>query len=161
MAEFLSITALARKTGVSSKALRYWETLGLVPKASRSPTGYRLFPPQTPAYIAFVKRSKEMGLKLQQMRAVLGLARQGRSPCGEVEGWIDCRIRELETEIRSLCALQESLKGLHRDWSRASDSGSPSKGCCSLLVGLPEAEPFRAPADDVLHGCHTTCECER
>ncbi len=41
MDQHLSITALARQTGVSSKSLRHWETLGLLPKASRSHTGYR------------------------------------------------------------------------------------------------------------------------
>lgn len=43
MREALRISALARKTGVRSTTLRYWEQLGLLPRAARSHTGYRLF----------------------------------------------------------------------------------------------------------------------
>lgn len=85
---FLTVAALARNTGVSAKALRYWERLGLLPRASRSPSGYRRFPPVAIAYVGFIKRARSMGLTLKQMRSVLDLARRGRSPCPAVEQWL-------------------------------------------------------------------------
>lgn len=145
--EFLSITALARKTGVSSKALRYWERLGLLPKAARSPAGYRRFSSETAAYVKFVSRSKAMGLTLQQMRAVLKLARTGCSPCVKVETWIEQRIRDLETEIQSLSRLRRSLKKVLECQPRVTPQSEQPKECCSLLVGLPEPRRFSAIAD--------------
>ncbi len=144
MEESLTITALAKKTGVSSKALRYWEALGLLPKASRSHSGYRQFSAEATAYIGFVKRSKEMGLTLQQMRTVLKLARRGCSPCVEVETFIDHRIIELKTEIKSLSKLLQSLKMLRQCCPDTVHSADRSKECCSLLVGLPEARSLNS-----------------
>lgn len=145
MDDLLSITALARKTGVSSKALRYWEMLGLLPKASRSHSGYRRFPAEAVAYIGFVSRSKGMGLTLQQMRTVLKLARKGRSPCMEVETFIDQRIGELNAKIKSLSELLKSLQALRQ--CRAEEASPTThcvKECCSLLEGLPEARFFNS-----------------
>lgn len=142
MNELLTITALARKTGVSSKTLRYWESLGLLPRAGRTHTGYRRFPSEALAYVGFVKRSKEMGLTLQQMKTVLKLARKGSSPCMEVESFIDHQILELEAEIESLSGLLRTLKQLQQCSEDALHTGDRSKECCSLLTGLPELQTF-------------------
>lgn len=147
MDNLLTITALARKTGVSPKALRYWEALGLLPKALRSPSGYRQFPAETTAYIEFVKRSKDMGLTLQQMRTILKLARKGRSPCVEVESFIDNRIQELEEKITSLSVLLRCLKALQQCSADKMPPDKRSKECCSLLVGLPEGQAFSVCTD--------------
>ena len=146
MTQNLTITALARETGVSSKSLRYWEELGLLPKASRSRAGYRLFPPEAVAYVGFVKRSKAMGLTLKQMQKVLRLARDGRSPCTTVETWIDQRIAELETAIQSLTQQLSALKCIQRRSSLDAPADYPPQSCCSLLMGLPEERRFRRVA---------------
>ena len=147
MAEaFLTITSLARKTGVSPKALRYWEQLGLLPKASRSQAGYRRFPQETLAYVGFVNRAKAMGLTLKQMRTVLKLARGGRSPCADVERWIERRIQKLDTEIQSLVQLQRSLKQILECRPARIGAGESLNDCCSLIVDLPEGDKFKAAA---------------
>ncbi|MGH8278196.1 MAG: MerR family DNA-binding transcriptional regulator [Gammaproteobacteria bacterium] len=151
MDEFLTITALAKKTGVSSKALRYWETLGLLPKAPRSHSGYRRFPAAAVGYVEFVKRSKDMGLRLRQMRAVLRLARKGRSPCVEVEAFIEDRISELDEQIRSLSQLRQSLTAIQKCCADAACSEDHLKECCSLLVGLPEAHFFKTKDPRLTH----------
>jgi MerR family regulatory protein len=46
MGQALSISALAKSTGVTSKTLRYWERVGLLPRANRTHTGYRIFAPE-------------------------------------------------------------------------------------------------------------------
>jgi MerR family copper efflux transcriptional regulator len=143
MNQYLSITALARQTGVSSKSLRYWEALGLLPKAARSRAGYRFFPCEAVAYVGFVKKSKAIGLTLKQMQKVLRLARDGRSPCATVETWIDARIAELETAIRLLTAQLAELKCIQRRYTVDAPTDDPRPRCCSLLVGLPEERRFR------------------
>lgn len=147
MDDLLTITALARKTGVSSKALRYWEKLGLLPKATRSHSGYRQFPAEAAAYVGFVKRSKQMGLTLHQMKTVLKLARKGCSPCAEVETFIDHRIVDLEEKIKSLSTLLRSLRVLKQCCDDIAHDGDRSKECCSLLTGLPEAKNFAAAVE--------------
>lgn len=143
MDRHLSITALARQTGVSSKSLRHWEALGLLPKASRSHTGYRFFPSEAVAYIGFIRRSKEMGLTLKQMQSVLQLARKGIGPCSTVESWVDRKIAEMEAEIQSLTERLADLKRIQQSYTQVRRAEIHSYKCCSLLVGLPEEKHFR------------------
>jgi DNA-binding transcriptional MerR regulator len=55
----LRISGLARSTGVTSKTLRYWERVGLLPKAARTHTGYRIFGADENHYIDFILKAKK------------------------------------------------------------------------------------------------------
>jgi len=57
-----ALRALAKSAGVTSKTLRYWERVGLLPKAARTHTGYRLFAPEVIHYIDFILKAKSVGL---------------------------------------------------------------------------------------------------
>ncbi|HET6200943.1 MAG TPA: MerR family DNA-binding transcriptional regulator, partial [Candidatus Acidoferrales bacterium] len=67
MRDALTISAFAKRSGVPSKTIRYWEGLGLLPKAARSHTGYRVFDPAALRYVSFVQKSKAIGLTLAEM----------------------------------------------------------------------------------------------
>jgi MerR family copper efflux transcriptional regulator len=143
MREALRISALAKKTGVRSTTLRYWERLGLLPRAARTHTGYRLFGNEAVHYVEFVRKSKEVGLSLRQMRRVLELARAGQSPCAEVERWIERKLQSLETQIQSLRELQHRLRGICESRKKTQVQRDNSKELCCLIAGLPEARFFR------------------
>ncbi len=69
--EGLRISALAKKTGVRSTTLRYWEQLGRLPRAGHAHTGYRLSGDGAVQYVEFIRKSKTMGLSLRPMKRVL------------------------------------------------------------------------------------------
>src|SRR6266436_7622276 len=73
MTEAITITSLSRKTGVSTKALRYWESLGLLPETSRTHSGYRLFSKGMIRYVQFIRESKGLGLILKEIRGAMEL----------------------------------------------------------------------------------------
>ena len=79
MGQALTISALARSTGVTSKTLRYWERVGLLPKAARTHTGYRIFGAEANHYIEFILKAKSVGLTLSEMKRVLEFGRQGKN----------------------------------------------------------------------------------
>ncbi|MDE3180787.1 MAG: MerR family DNA-binding transcriptional regulator [Acidobacteriota bacterium] len=141
MDEILTISALAKRTGVPSKTLRYWEALGLVPRAARTHTGYRLFNSESVRYVAFIRKSKAIGLTLAEMREILRIARHGRCPCPEVLRWTELKTRSLEEEIESLSVLLRRLKRIRRQWLRGSCSEGECRDVCSLIEGLPEFRP--------------------
>ena len=148
MGDTLTISALAKRAGVSSKTLRYWERRGLLPRAARSHTGYRLFEPDSLRYIAFIQRSKAIGLTLAEMRQVLRLARRGHCPCPDVIEWTERKISSLEEQVRALEALLHRLKRIRRQWSRESCPPDRSGSICGLIEGLPEAEPLKGGEPD-------------
>ena len=138
MRELLTISGLARQTGVSSKALRYWESLGLLPKAVRTHTGYRVFGRESLDYVRFIQKSKTLGLTLAEMSKLLDLARRGGNPCPEVMRWTERRLTVLEEQIRALSALHRRLKRRYQKWSRRSPC--PPDRCaeiCYLIADLP------------------------
>jgi DNA-binding transcriptional MerR regulator len=84
MQQALSISELAKTAGVTSKTLRHWEHLGLLPKAMRTHTGYRVFDPQITQYIEFIQKAKTVGLTLKEAKRLMELARKGKNPCPQV-----------------------------------------------------------------------------
>jgi len=148
MRETLTISALAQRVGVSSKTLRYWESLRLLPRAERSHTGYRLFDLESLRYVAFIQKSKALGMTLAEMREVLRLARSGRCPCPEVIGWTDRKIESLEEEVRSLSALLHRLKRIRRQWSKEPCPPDRCGQVCGLIEELPEAKSLKGGKTD-------------
>jgi MerR family transcriptional regulator, copper efflux regulator len=143
MLESLTISALAKRAGVSSKALRYWEGQGLLPRAARSHTGYRLFDSESLHYVAFIRKSKAIGLTLAEMRQVLEMARRGRCPCRQVIEWTERRVEALELENQRLSEMLRRLKRIRRQWSEEPCPDDPCGVVCSLIEELPEAKSFQ------------------
>src|SRR5258707_12948476 len=73
------IGELSTKSGLSRDALRYYERLGLMPRARRTSGGFRLYPPGTLDRIRFIKQAQLHGLTLREIRELLGFQdRRGR-----------------------------------------------------------------------------------
>jgi MerR family transcriptional regulator, copper efflux regulator len=136
----LTITNLAKSAGVTTKTLRYWERIGLLPRANRTHTGYRLFAHDAIQYIEFILKAKSVGLTLAEMKQVVKLAHAGRNPCPDVLQWIDQRDKELAQQIQSMRALQRRLRRFRRACSTTSvtscDCGREGELCC-LIEDLP------------------------
>jgi MerR family copper efflux transcriptional regulator len=149
MPEALTISTLAKRSGVASKTLRYWESLGLLPRAARTHTGYRLFDSETLRYIAFIRKSKAIGLTLGEMRQILRLARTGRCPCPEVLHWTEERAKSVESQIELLSRLLQRLRRIRREWARGGYRGGKCGEVCYLTAELPETNPAKGePQND-------------
>lgn len=69
----LTISQLARRSGVPASTLRYYEKGGVIPPASRSDSGYRLYDEQALARLAFVQRAKALGIELNDLADLVRL----------------------------------------------------------------------------------------
>lgn len=122
MTEAITITSLARETGVSTKTLRYWEGLGLLPETGRTHSGYRLFSKGMIRYVQFIRESKGLGLTLKEIRSAIELFRKGKNPCPAIAKSLQLRCAELEKQIRSLQDLKDKAERLRRKWARDPDN---------------------------------------
>lgn len=136
--DMVSISTLAKRTGVSSKTLRYWESRGLLPKAARSHTGYRLFDPGAAQYVEFIQKSKSVGLSLKEIAEVFRVARNGGSPCPDVVTWAKQKAEEIEHQIKLLSRMHRRLRHFTRLWSTELPCTRvrPEEICC-LIESLP------------------------
>jgi DNA-binding transcriptional MerR regulator len=152
MQQALSISELAKTAGVTSKTLRHWEHLGLLPKAMRTHTGYRVFDPQITQYIEFIQKAKTVGLTLKEAKRLMELARKGKNPCPQVVKWADEKALAVEQQIRTLKALQRRLNEFRRICSTSSVMTCFRRGeMCCLIEDLPNPNNGGSHAKAVHH----------
>lgn len=107
--EKLFIGTLARRSGVPIKTIRYYEERGLLPKVTRTGSGYRLYAPETVNRLEFVKKAQALGLRLKDIRQILNLADRGRCPCGHVQKMLNGYLAELRQKVRDLKLLEKRI----------------------------------------------------
>jgi MerR family transcriptional regulator, copper efflux regulator len=155
MRQEFGISTLARRTGVTSKTLRYWERIGLLPRANRTHTGYRVFAPEVIRYIDFILKAKTVGLTLSEMKRAIQLAHEGENPCPEVMRWLDDRDKAIEEHIRSLRTVQHRLRRFRRLCS-SNDvlACAREQELCCLIEGLPNLGSTKGNGDEkTVHAC--------
>ena len=109
----LTISQVARQIRLRPSAIRYYERIGLVPKPPRSGGGRRLYGPEDVKRLAFVRRSRELGFSLDEIRTLLALADRGS--CAEVHGLTLRHIEDVRGKIVDLKKLEGVLAALAKE----------------------------------------------
>lgn len=110
----MTVGTAASTAGVSAKAVRLWESKGLLPPAERTEAGYRLFTDDDVAVLRFIRQAKTLGLTLDAIKDILDLQRGGATPCGRVTELLDARIAEIDRTLADLRTLRRSLNSVRR-----------------------------------------------
>jgi|SRR5215469_6628002 len=125
----LTISALAGTLGVSADTLRYYERLGLLPRAERTATGYRLYGEDAVERLSFICAAKRMGLRLADIRELLDVRDRGRCPCGHTQDLVERRLAEVEAEIQQLSAVRGQLLSLKKRNKECLDAVASDWSC--------------------------------
>lgn len=104
----ITIGALARRTGLRTSAIRYYESEGLL-RSRRLPNGYRIYDENAVSALRFVRRAQGLGITLREARQLLEMWRSGRRPCGRVRDLARRHLGEVEDKIRELQSLRKQL----------------------------------------------------
>lgn len=110
MKETAYIGGVAKSVGVSVQAVRFYERLGLLPAAQRTPAGYRIYGPESVERLEFVKQAQELGFSLDEIREILRLRYEGRSPCECVSKLLQRKLEKIEYDIRQLVRFRRDLR---------------------------------------------------
>jgi len=109
----LGVAEVGRLTGLSRKALRHYEELGLVNPAARTDAGYRLYDSEALRRIELVNRAKVLGLRLSEAKEFLHVA---EGCCGdhhpELAALVEGKLAETEQRIAELQSLRSTLEGV-------------------------------------------------
>lgn len=114
MSQPLYIGKVAKQAGLNPRTIRYYETLGLLPRPSRSESRYRIYASQTVELLRFIKKAKTLGFTLTEIREIIALRQRGDLPCPHVHGLLTERVQTLSRQIKDLTVLRDELKGLAR-----------------------------------------------
>jgi MerR family copper efflux transcriptional regulator len=102
----------ARASGVSSKMLRYYEGIGLLPAAGRSKAGYRLYRDHDIETLRFIRRARDLGLSMERIKLLVGLWHDRARPSREVKRIATEHVVELRARIAELTAMCATLEEL-------------------------------------------------
>lgn len=106
----LFIGDLARRLGVSAKAIRHYESLGLLGEPRRSEAGYRLYGESDEARLRFVLAAKALGLTLAEIRDIVGVWDGGDRPCGHVSRILEEKLVALDKRIAEFTRFRDELR---------------------------------------------------
>jgi MerR family Zn(II)-responsive transcriptional regulator of zntA len=109
---------LARLSGVSRDTLRHYERNGLLRTPFRSANGYRVFPTEALQRIRLIRGALSIGFTVKELGRILRLRDSGQAPCREVRNLAMNKLGELESRIREMLQLRDSLRRAIRAWDR-------------------------------------------
>lgn len=101
---------LAAQTGCNIETIRYYEQAGLLPPPPRSQGGHRLYGQELVKRLNFVRRSRDLGFTLEEIRGLLHLVEGGKQTCAQVEAMARDHVREIRQKITDLNKLRAVLE---------------------------------------------------
>ena len=119
----VKIGALAEKTGVHVETIRYYQSLGLMPKPARAHGSVRRYGPEAAHRLRFIKRAQGLGFSLDEVKLLLGLS--VGEHCAETRTFAEQKKLLVERKISDLRGIQAALDKL----IRACGTGRKGRGC--------------------------------
>ena len=132
MERTMRIGEAAEQSGMSSSAIRYYESLDIVPMPGRSDSGYRAYSSEDLDLLRFVARLRALEFPLSDVREIVALRRDGKAPCDAVRSTISREAAAIEARIENLRRLQAELKSLEEKAKFLPDNW-PTVCVCDVL----------------------------
>jgi DNA-binding transcriptional MerR regulator len=131
----LWIGQLAEAIGVNPRTIRYYEAIGLLPRARRTDEGYRLYAPDDLERLRFVRGARTLGLSLAEIQSILTFRDRGEPPCEHVLYLIESRLRDVQAQIDALSKLRSELERLRDEGRRLPTDAIATRDCVCHLIG--------------------------
>ncbi len=106
------IGTLSAGTGVNIETIRYYEKIGLIPAPPRTEGRQRVYDSTHLKRLTFIRRSRELGFSLDEIRALLGLVGGGNLSCAEVKGLTEQHVTDIRRKVKDLKKLERILTEL-------------------------------------------------
>lgn len=128
----LTIGDVARAAETKAETIRYYERIGLLPEPERTSSRYRQYGPADVQRLRFVRRARDLGFTLEQVRALVAMADEPGADCAAVDRTARLHLAEVEEKIAQLGALRSELRRI------IARCGGGTTGDCRILEALGE-----------------------
>lgn len=121
----LKIGEVARRAGVTRKAIRFYERKRVLPPAQRAANGYRVYGDDAVDMLRFIKQATGLGLTLAEIKDVLVIRGGGRPPCSHVHQLLRDKARELDRKLQDLVEVRKRIGRSLAAWGRRPQGRAP------------------------------------
>ena len=132
----MNIGEAAKRSGVSAKMIRYYESIGLIEAALRTQAQYRVYEAEDIHTLRFIRRSRHLGFSLEETRALLALWRDKSRASADVKQLAMAHVGDLEAKAAELQAMADTLRHLAE---HCHGDGRPDCPILSDLAASPAA----------------------
>jgi Predicted transcriptional regulators len=112
----MRIGEVAEQAAVTTKTIRYYESIGILPTPDRTPSGYRAYDATTLERLRFIRDAQATGLSLIEIKSILELKGQGERSCEHTRSLIHRQIDDIDVQIQRL---EHARRELHELMERA------------------------------------------
>ena len=131
MAPTMTIGQAARHAGVGVETIRYYQRRGLIGKPSKRGGGIRQYDDETVDRICFIRKAKELGFTLKEIKELLELKLDPATTCKDVKHKAEAKIEDIESKVRSLNQMKRALVKLTK-----ACNGQGKTNQCPILESL-------------------------
>lgn len=117
----MKIGELAKRSGIGIETIRYYERERLLQEPLRRPSGYRQYEVATLERLEYIRRAKELGFTLAEIRELLELSFAARSGCDHIRPRAESKLADIDEKIRCLKRMRRALGKIVKN-CRATDS---------------------------------------
>src|SRR6266849_2814989 len=105
----ITIGQLANADAVNLETVRYYERIDLMPRPARTPSGHRSYDEKHVRQLSFIRRARELGFSIEDIRTLLMLAAPTRRSCAEVEEIAGAHLISVQAKLADLAKLENIL----------------------------------------------------
>ena len=127
IAKMLRSGSLAKAGGVSADTVRHYESIGVLPKASRTESGYRLYPESAVERILVIQRALRIGFSLAELAEVLRARDAGGIPCQRVHQLAKSKLKAITADIAALKRTERYLRRVIGEWEDRMQQAPPGQ----------------------------------
>ena len=131
MVNSITIGHVAKRTGISIEAIRFYERKGLIDAPARKDSGYRQFAEDHIQRLLFIQQAKSLGFSLMEIKELLSIKEDPETSSREVKSLAKTKLQSIEEKIKILQRMKKTLKALVD-----SCSGEGPKRDCPILEAL-------------------------
>ena len=128
----MNIGEAAAGSGVNAKLIRHYESIGVIPKVSRTEAGYRVYSETDVHILIFVRRARGLGFSMKEIKKLVGLWRNKSRASADVKAMALLHIEDLDRKVVELQAMSKTLKQL------AKSCHGDSRAACPILDQLSD-----------------------
>jgi len=108
----MRIGKVAKQVGITVEAIRFYEKQGLIKAPGRNQSGYRDYPEDVVLHVSFIKRAKELGFSLKEIKELMVLQSTPGTSCGAVKEQAEAKIADIDEKMEDLQRIRKALTEL-------------------------------------------------